>query len=134
MAASVVLALTFVAAEELDGVDEPRVQRGGPPHPRRPGAPLQPRHGGPGRRALERAPLGLQVAAASAVVVVTARWRSELQAQARGLRAGARVCEEPYLAASFIVGRRACFCRDWLRHRRCVRGRGRRAYLEREIW
>jgi hypothetical protein len=33
--------LTFMAAEELDSVDEPRVERGGPPHPGRPGAPLR---------------------------------------------------------------------------------------------
>ena len=30
---------TLMAAKELDGVHEVRVQRGGPPHPRSPGAP-----------------------------------------------------------------------------------------------
>jgi hypothetical protein len=121
--------LTFMAAEELDGVDEPRVERRGPPHPRRPGAPLQPRHRRPGRGTLERVPLlGRQVASASGVVVTTRR-RSELQAQARGVRAEARVCKEPYLTASFFIVVR----RQWFRHRRRVRGHRRQAYLEGEI-
>jgi hypothetical protein len=38
--------LTLMAAEELDGVHEARVERGGPAHPRRPGASL--RSGGQG--------------------------------------------------------------------------------------
>jgi hypothetical protein len=123
-----------MAAEELNGVDEPRVERRGPPHPGRSGAPLQPRHGRPGRRALERvALLGRQVASASGVVINTHR-RSELQAQTRGFLSGARVCKESYLTASFIVvRRRAWLRRQWFRHRRRVRGHRRQAYLEGEI-
>jgi len=39
-----------VAAKELDGVHEVRVQRGGPPHPRRPGT--SPRAAAAARRVL----------------------------------------------------------------------------------
>lgn len=131
--------LTLMAAEELDGVHEARVERGGPAHPRRPGAPLRSGgQGSPGGRALERASLRLEVASPSGRVVAEHR-RGETQAEARGLRAGARVCKEPYLAASFSVRRRRAnwFCRRRLRHRRCVRCSGRRgvgrAYLEGEI-
>jgi hypothetical protein len=132
--------LTLMAAEELDGVHEARVERGGPAHPRRPGASLRwtVRRGSHGR-ALERASLRLEVATPSGrVVVVATRRRGEPQAEARRFRAGAgaRVCKEPYLAASFSIRRRrAWFCRRRrIRHdRRCVRCGGWRAYLEGEI-
>lgn len=129
--------LTFMAAEELDGVHEARVERGGPAHPRRPGASL--RSGGKRRpgRALERVSLRLEVASPSGRVLATRR-RAEPQAEARGLSAWARVCKEPYLAASFSIRRRAAwFYRRRLRHGWCVRSSGRRggweAYLEGEI-
>lgn len=127
---------SLMAAEELDGVHEARVERAGPAHPRRPGASL--RSAGQERpvRALERASLRREVAASppGRVVVVATRRRAEPQAEARGrLCAGARVCKEPYLAASFSMRRRAWFCRHRLRHGRCVRGGGWRAYLEGEI-
>lgn len=128
--------LTLVAAEELDGVHEPRVERGGPPHPRRPDAPL--RAAGQrcpaGGRALERASLR-RLRAAS---VGAHRRRPEPQAQARGIGAGARVCKEPYFAASFRVSPRGWFRRlQWLRRCRGWAGgsrrrAGRRAYPEGE--
>jgi len=132
-----------MSAEELDGVHEARVERGGPAHPRRPGASLRSggRQGSPGGRALERASLRLEVVASPSGRVVAKRRRGEPKAKPRGLRAGARVCKEPYLAASFSVRRRAYWlCRRRLRRRRhrCVgcndgrRGRWR-AYLEAEI-
>lgn len=43
---------TLVASEKLDGMDEPRVQRRRPPHPRRAGATLGGRRGEPQRRRL----------------------------------------------------------------------------------
>jgi hypothetical protein len=108
--------LTLMAAEELDGVHEARVERGGPAHPRRPGASLRSGgQGSSGSRALERASLRLEVVAP--------------QAEARGLRDGARVCKEPYLAASFSVRRRA----NWFCRRNDGRRGGWRAYLEGEI-
>ena len=134
-----VYVLTLMAAEELNGVHEARVERGGPAHPRRPGAPLRSacRQGGPGGRALERASLRLEVASAPGRVAAVRR-RAEPQAEARGLRARARVCEEPYLAALFSVRRRrAWFWRRRLRQRRCVtssaRRGGWRTYPEGEI-
>lgn len=135
-----------MAAEEFNGVHEARVERGGPAHPRRPGAPLRRRPAAlqgrrAGGRALERASLRLEVASLASGRVASAaarRWRAEPQAEARGLRHGARVCEEPYLAASFSVRRRAWLCRRRLRHRLRVtissrRRGGWRAYPEGEI-
>lgn len=134
-----------MAAEELNGVHEARVERGGPPHPRRPGAPLRSTTttGRPGGRALERTSLlRLEVVASApaGVHVAATRRRAEPQAETRGLRAaGARVCEEPYLSAAFGVRRRAWLCRRWRhrqRRRRVARnGRrsGWRAYTEGQV-
>jgi hypothetical protein len=122
--------LTLMAAEELDGVHEARVERGGPAHPRRPGASLRSGgQGSSGSRALERASLRLEVVALPSGRVVATRRRGEPQAEARGLRDGARVCKEPYLAASFSVRRRA----NWFCRRNDGRRGGWRAYLEGEI-
>lgn len=122
--------LTLMAAEKLDGVHEARVERGGPAHPRRPGASLRSGgQGSPGARALERASLRLEVVALPSGRVVATRRRGEPQAEARGLRDGARVCKEPYLAASFSVRRRA----NWFCRRNDGRRGGWRAYLEGEI-
>jgi hypothetical protein len=80
-------------------------------------------------RALERASLRLEVVALPSGRVVATRRRGEPQAEARGLRDGARVCKEPYLAASFSVRRRA----NWFCRRNDGRRGGWRAYLEGEI-